>query len=144
MSPTLAQIEEKAYNPYVRGELETTEALEVGMVPLKEFMMRQTYEKDLGLFFEVSGRSKPATRDDVPMMVLIPAYIISELKTAFEIGFLIYIPFLVIDMLVASVLMSMGMMMVPPVIISLPFKLLLFVMIDGWYLVVGTLVQSFG
>lgn len=144
MSPTLAQIEKDAYDPYVRGEISTMEAVDAGTDPLRTFMLKQTYEKDLGLFFQLSKRPKPTTRAEVPMMVLIPAYITSELKTAFEIGFLIYIPFLVIDMLIASVLMSMGMMMVPPVIISLPFKLLLFVMIDGWYVVVGTLIQSFG
>jgi flagellar biosynthetic protein FliP len=111
---------------------------------MRSFMLKQTREKDLALFFQVSGRAKPATVEEVPMTIVIPAFIISELKTAFEIGFLIYIPFLFIDMLVASILMSMGMLMLPPVVISLPFKLLLFVMIDGWYWIVGTLIQSFG
>ncbi len=127
----------------MQGELNTTQAIDMGGQPLKRFMLKHTYEKDLGLFFKVSGRPKPETSKDVPMTVMDPAFILSELKTAFQIGFLIYVPFLVIDMLVASVLMSMGMMMLPPVIISLPFKLLLFVMIDGWHLVVGTLLQSF-
>ncbi|MEL6181393.1 MAG: flagellar type III secretion system pore protein FliP [Myxococcota bacterium] len=144
MAPTLNVIEQEAYAPYVAGELTTTEALEAGSKPLKTFMLRHTYDKDLALFFTISKRPKPQTARDVPMTVLVPAFILSELKTAFQIGFLIYIPFLMVDMLVASVLMSMGMMMLPPVIISLPFKLLLFVMIDGWYLVVGTLLQSFG
>lgn len=144
MTPTLTQIEERAYKPFIEGRMDTGEALEAGAVPLRSFMLKQTREKDLALFFQVSGRPKPNTVEEVPMMVVVPAFIISELKTAFEIGFLIYIPFLVIDMLVASILMSMGMMMLPPVVISLPFKLLLFVMIDGWYLVVGTLIQSFG
>ncbi|MBH23572.1 MAG: flagellar biosynthetic protein FliP [Myxococcales bacterium] len=143
MTPTLSQIEQEAYAPYIAGELSTTEALDAGSKPLKKFMLKHTYDKDLALFFQVSKRPKPQTARDVPMTVLVPAFILSELKTAFQIGFLIYIPFLMVDMLVASVLMSMGMMMLPPVIISLPFKLLLFVMIDGWYLVVGTLLQSF-
>ncbi len=144
MAPTLTQIEEDAYTPYVEGRLDTKQAMEAGSLPLRSFMLQQTREKDLALFFQVSGRPKPDTVEEVPMTIVVPAFIISELKTAFEIGFLIYIPFLVIDMLVASILMSMGMMMLPPVVISLPFKLLLFVMIDGWYLVVGTLIQSFG
>ena len=144
MGPTLTQVEQDAYTPYVEGRLDTSAAMEAGSVPLRSFMLKQTREKDLALFFQVSGRPKPATVEEVPMTIVIPAFIISELKTAFEIGFLIYIPFLVIDMLVASILMSMGMMMLPPVVISLPFKLLLFVMIDGWYLIVGTLIQSFG
>jgi flagellar biosynthetic protein FliP len=144
MGPTLTEVEKNAYTPYVEGRLDTTQAMDAGSVPLRSFMLKQTREKDLALFFQVSGRAKPATVEEVPMTIVIPAFIISELKTAFEIGFLIYIPFLVIDMLVASILMSMGMMMLPPVVISLPFKLLLFVMIDGWYLIVGTLIQSFG
>lgn len=143
MTPTLTQVEEQAYRPYVEGKISTTEAMEAGSVPLRSFMLRQTREKDLGLFFKIADRDKPSTVEEVPMTIVIPAFIISELRTAFEIGFLIYIPFLVVDMLVASILMSMGMMMLPPVVISLPFKLLLFVMIDGWHLIIGTLVQSF-
>jgi flagellar biosynthetic protein FliP len=144
MAPTLSQIEKDAYQPYVQGEISTEQALEKGAAPLRTFMLKQTREKDLGLFFQLADRPKPRVAEDVPMMVLAPAFILSELKTAFEIGFLIYVPFLVLDMLVASVLMSMGMMMLPPVVISLPFKLLLFILIDGWYMVVGTLIQSFG
>ena len=143
MAPTMSEIEQKAYAPYIQGEMTTTQALEEGSKPLKRFMLKHTYDKDLALFFEVSDRPKPETSAEVPMTVLVPAFILSELKTAFQIGFLVYVPFLVVDMLVASVLMSMGMMMLPPVIISLPFKLLLFVLIDGWHLVVGTLLQSF-
>lgn len=143
MAPTLAEVEQQAYEPYIAGEISTTEALEQGSVPLRDFMLKQTRDKDLGLFYQVSGKPKPTTVEEVPMMVVIPAFILSELKTAFEIGFLIYIPFLIVDMLIASVLMSMGMMMLPPVVVSLPFKLLLFVMIDGWFLIVGTLIQSF-
>lgn len=143
MAPTLSEIEEKAYAPYVAGQLDTMEAVEAGAVPLRTFMLKQTREKDLALFFQVSDQRKPTSVEEVPMMVVVPAFVLSELKTAFEIGFLVYVPFLVIDMLVASVLMSMGMMMLPPVVISLPFKLLLFVMIDGWYMIVGTMIQSF-
>ncbi len=143
MAPTLSQIEEQAYTPYVEGQITTEQALDVGAAPLRNFMLKQTRDKDLGLFFQLTDRPKPTMAEEVPMMILTPAFVLSELKTAFEIGFLIYVPFLVLDMLVASVLMSMGMMMLPPVVISLPFKLLLFVMIDGWHLVVGTLIQSF-
>lgn len=143
MAPTLAEVEQKAYEPFIAGEISTTQALEAGSVPMRDFMLKQTRDKDLGLFYQVSGKPKPTTVEEVPMLVVIPAYILSELKTAFEIGFLIYIPFLIVDMLIASVLMSMGMMMLPPVVVSLPFKLLLFVMIDGWFLIVGTLIQSF-
>ncbi len=144
MAPTLTQIEREAYTPYVEGKMDTTAAMEAGSVPLRTFMLKQTREKDLALFYKVSGQAKPTTVEEVPMVIVIPAFIISELKTAFEIGFLIYIPFLVVDLLVASILMSMGMMMLPPVVISLPFKLLLFIMIDGWALIVGTMIQSFG
>ncbi len=143
MAPTMAEVEQKAYQPYVAGELDTGGALEAASVPMRSFMLKQTRQKDLALFFQVSGRPKPATVEEVPMLVVVPAFVISELKTAFEIGFLLYVPFLIVDMLVASILMSMGMMMLPPVVISLPFKLLLFVMVDGWHLVVGTLIQSF-
>jgi flagellar biosynthetic protein FliP len=143
MAPTLSQIEQDAYQPYIEGKISTDQALERGAAPLRTFMLKQTREKDLGLFYQLSERPKPRVAEEVPMMVLVPAFVLSELKTAFEIGFLIYVPFLVLDMLVASVLMSMGMMMLPPVVISLPFKLLLFVMIDGWYVVIGTLIQSF-
>jgi flagellar biosynthetic protein FliP len=112
--------------------------------PLREFMFNQTREKDLELFLSLSHEPKPRNRDDVGTYVLVPAFVISELKTAFQIGFMLYLPFLVLDMVVASVLMAMGMMMVPPVMVSLPFKLLLFVLVDGWDLIVGSLVKSFG
>jgi flagellar biosynthetic protein FliP len=143
MAPTFSEIEQNAYEPYIAGEMSTGEAMDAGSIPLRNFMLRQTRDKDLGLFYQISGRSKPTSVEEVPLMVVAPAFILSELKTAFEIGFLVYVPFLIVDMLIASVLMSMGMMMLPPVVVSLPFKLLLFVMIDGWFLIVGTLIQSF-
>jgi flagellar biosynthetic protein FliP len=111
---------------------------------MREFMFSQVSESDLGLLVSISGNDQPETRDDIPTLTLIPAFMLSELKRAFQIGFLVYIPFLVIDMVIASVLMGMGMMMLPPIIISLPFKLLLFVLVDGWELVIGSLVRSFG
>ncbi|MCB1154936.1 flagellar biosynthetic protein FliP, partial [bacterium] len=114
-----------------------------GMSPLRDFMLRQTREKDLGLFMKVSHNPKPTTVADIPNHVIIPAFILSELKTSFIIGFMIYLPFLIIDLVIAAILMSMGMMMLPPVMISLPFKLLIFVLADGWYLLVGSLVESF-
>ena len=114
------------------------------MQPVRDFMFRQTREKDLMLFFKLSGSPKPGGPEDVPIHILIPAFIVSELRVAFQIGFLLYVPFVMIDMIVASVLMSMGMLMLPPVMISLPFKLLLFVLVDGWYLLVDSLVASFG
>ena len=120
------------------------EAIERGEKPLREFMFKQTRTKDLALFVKLAKLERPKTRADVPTWVLIPAFIISELKTAFQMGFLIFVPFLIIDIVVSSTLMSMGMMMLPPVMISLPFKLLLFVMVDGWHLIVRSLVQSFG
>ncbi|GAW92930.1 flagellar type III secretion system pore protein FliP [Calderihabitans maritimus] len=143
MMPVYSQIKAVAIDPYLAGEITQEEALAAGSQPLKEFMFKQTREKDLALFIKMSGGPKPQTRDEVSLTVLIPAFIISELKTAFQMGFLIYIPFLIIDMVVASTLMSMGMFMVPPVMISLPFKLLLFVMVDGWHLVVKSLLESF-
>jgi flagellar biosynthesis protein FliP len=120
-----------------------TEFLTKATDPLRDFMLKQTREKDLGLFMRIAGEKRPLNASEVPLSSLIPAFVISELKTAFEIGFLIYVPFLVIDMVVASVLLSMGMMMLPPVMVSLPFKLMLFVLVDGWYLIVGSLVKSF-
>jgi len=117
--------------------------LERASSPLKEFMLKHTREKDLGLFVSLSKSPKPATRMEVPLEVLVPAFVISELKTAFEIGFLIFLPFLIVDLVVASILLAMGMMMLPPVMISMPFKILLFIMVDGWYLLVGSLVRSF-
>jgi flagellar biosynthetic protein FliP len=143
MGPTWTEINEKALQPFLNEEISQTDALKKAEMPLKEFMLRQTREKDLSLFIEISGEN-PTSNEDIDIRSLIPAFIISELKTAFQIGFLIYIPFLILDMVVASILLSMGMMMLPPVLISLPFKLMLFVMVDGWYLTVGSLMRSFG
>ena len=144
MMPVWQQVNEKALNPYLNEEISGTEALEAAMHPVRQFMFRQTREKDLALFVKMGRINKPNTPRDVPTSVLIPAFVISELKTAFIIGFVLYVPFLIIDMVVASVLLSMGMMMLPPIMISLPFKLMLFVLVDGWYLIVGSLVRSFG
>lgn len=143
MNPVYSQINQEALQPYLSGTITQEVALEKGAQPLREFMFKQTREKDLALFVNLSKIDRPTMKTDVPTHVLIPAFVISELKTAFQIGFLIYIPFLVIDMIVASTLMSMGMMMLPPVMISLPFKILLFVLVDGWHLVVRSLVLSF-
>lgn len=143
MAPVYDQVKTQAIDPYLAEQISQEEALELGAEPLREFMMKQTREKDLALFVQAANLERPFKKNDVPMRVLIPAFVISELKTAFQMGFLIYIPFLIIDMVVASTLMSMGMFMVPPVMISLPFKLLLFVMVDGWYLVVKSLLESF-
>jgi flagellar biosynthetic protein FliP len=145
MSPTLKTIKHDAYDPLQKGSITQEVALKRAEAPLREFMFNQTRDKDIALFVKLSG-SKPSdvnTRRDVPTQVLIPAFIISELKTAFQIGFLIFLPFLIIDLVVSSTLMSMGMMMLPPVFISLPFKILLFILVDGWNLVTSSLVQSF-
>ncbi|MGH7894691.1 MAG: flagellar type III secretion system pore protein FliP [Candidatus Binatia bacterium] len=143
MMPVLETIHADAYVPYQREEIDATEALQRAYQPLRQFMLRQTREKDLALFVEATGTSRPAAPEDVAPQALVPAFLISELKTAFEMGFLVYVPFLVLDMVVASILTSMGMMMLPPVLISLPFKLMLFVLVDGWNVLVGSLVQSF-
>jgi flagellar biosynthetic protein FliP len=143
MSPTLDKINEQALQPYLDGKLTQTEALAEAAKPMKTFMGKQTREKDLLLFLQFTKTEKPKDIQDVPLTVLIPAFIISELKTAFQMGFMIFIPFLVIDMVVSSTLMAMGMMMLPPVVISLPFKLLLFILVDGWYMVVKSLLISF-
>ena len=143
MGPTWNEINDKALQPFLNEEISQTDALKKAEMPLKTFMLKQTREKDLSLFIEISGEN-PTTNEEIDIRSLIPAFIISELKTAFQIGFLIYIPFLILDMVVASILLSMGMMMLPPVLISLPFKLMLFVMVDGWYLTVGSLMRSFG
>ncbi len=143
MAPTYKQINEQAIQPYLQNQISQQEAQEIGAKPLCDFMLRQTRERDLGLFINLAKMEKPERPEDVPIHVVIPSFVISELKTAFEIGFMLFIPFLVIDMVVASILMSMGMFMLPPVMIALPFKLLLFVMVDGWYLVVKSLVESF-
>jgi flagellar biosynthetic protein FliP len=144
MAPTFSQVNETALKPYLAQEITQTEALAKAAVPMKEFMYKHTREKDLLLFLDYTKTEKPKTYQDIPITVLVPAYAISELKTAFQMGFMIFIPFLIIDMVVASTLMAMGMMMLPPVMISLPFKILLFVLVDGWYLVVKSLLTSFG
>lgn len=143
MAPTISQVNETALQPYLAGQMTQTEAIQKASVPMKEFMYKHTREKDLLLFMNYTKTAKPAAYQDIPITVLVPAYAISELKTAFQMGFMIFIPFLVIDMVVASTLMAMGMMMLPPVMISLPFKILLFVLVDGWYLVVKSLLTSF-
>lgn len=144
MAPTIKTINSTALEPYLAGQMEQSVAFANAEAPIREFMFKQTREKDLELFLSLSKEKKPETREQVPTWVLVPSFIISELKTAFQIGFMLYLPFLVLDMVVASVLMAMGMMMLPPVLISLPFKLLLFVLVDGWELIVGSLVRSFG
>jgi flagellar biosynthesis protein FliP len=143
MEPVWTDVNKNALQPYLNEQISQTEAMDKAQVPIKGFMAKQTRQKDLALFINLSSGKKPKTPKDIPIQALIPAFIISELKTAFQIGFLIYIPFLILDMVVASVLLSMGMMMLPPVLISLPFKLMLFVMVDGWYLTVGSLMKSF-
>ena len=144
MAPTWKAISTNAVQPYLDQKISQQTAYDRAEEPLREFMFTQTRDKDLELFLAMSKEAKPRTRADVPTYVLVPSFVVSELKTAFEIGFMLYLPFLVLDMVVASVLMAMGMMMVPPSVISLPFKILLFVMVDGWDLVVGNLVKSFG
>ena len=144
MGPTLSQINEEALQPLMKGDMGQQEAYEVAVVPLRTFMMDQVRPDELAMFVSASTSERPATPADISLSALIPAFILSELKTAFIIGFIVFIPFLVIDMVVSSSLMSMGMMMLPPVMVSLPFTLLLFVMVDGWALVVRSLITSFG
>ena len=144
MAPTYNEVNRRALQPYLQKRVDHIEAFNRAVEPIRDFMFRQTREKDLGLFVHLSKIPAPRNSDDVPTHVLIPAFMISELKTAFQIGFVIFIPFLIIDMVIASALMSMGMLMLPPIFISLPFKVILFVLADGWYLVVGSLVKSFG
>jgi flagellar biosynthetic protein FliP len=145
MAPTFNDIKTNAFEPLQEGKISQSVALDRAEQPLRKFMFKQTRDKDLALFVRLSKTKLPASpvHDDIPTHVLIPAFIISELKTAFQIGFLIFLPFLIIDLVVSSVLMSMGMMMLPPVFISLPFKLLLFVLVDGWSLIIESLVKSF-
>ncbi len=143
MSPVLAQINDGALQPYLAEEIVFEEALETGSRPLREFMLNNTREKDLALFIEIGELDDPEDRDEIAMSALIPAFVLSELKTAFQMGFILFVPFLIIDMVVASALMSMGMFMLPPVIVSLPFKILLFVLVDGWYIVIQSLVESY-
>ena len=143
MSPTLTAMYETAYVPWSNGEIEEMAAVETGAEVLKTFMLTHVREADLKLFSDLSSDPPPASVEDLPMKVVIPAFIISEVKTAFQIGFVLFLPFLVIDMVVASVLLSMGMMQLPPVMVSLPFKVLLFIMVDGWNLVISSLVKSY-
>jgi flagellar biosynthetic protein FliP len=143
MMPTLQQVNQEAVQPYLHESTPPVEALEKGFQPLRAFMLRQTREKDLALFLGISQHARPDTPADVPPEVVIPAFMISELKTAFQISFMVYIPFLVLDMVVASILTSMGMITLPPVLISLPFKLMIFVLVDGWNLLISTLIRSF-
>lgn len=143
MSPVVSEINENAIKPYKNEKITQQQAVERGMKPLREFMLKQTRKKDLALFMDISNSQAADSLDDVPNKALIPAFVISELKTGFQIGFIIFVPFIMIDMIVASTLMSMGMMMLPPVMISLPFKILLFVLIDGWNLLIRSLMLSF-
>ncbi len=143
MAPVWAQVNNTALQPYLNGEISQEEAIQRAGVPVREFMLKHTREKDLALFVRFGGVNRPDSPEDVPFYLLIPAFAISELKTAFQMGFIIYIPFIVIDMVVASTLMSMGMLMLPPMMISLPFKILLFVMVDGWHLVVRSLMLTY-
>ncbi|MGZ4186338.1 MAG: flagellar type III secretion system pore protein FliP [Solirubrobacteraceae bacterium] len=143
MAPTISAIKKDAYEPLQKHQINTTQALQRGQEPLRAFMFKQTRTRDLSLFVSLAHIGQPKTRADIPTYVLIPAFIMSELKTAFQIGFLIFLPFLIIDLIVSSALMSMGMVMLPPTFISLPFKILLFVLVDGWDLITHSLVASF-
>jgi flagellar biosynthetic protein FliP len=143
MHPVLQKIYDDAFVPFTKEEIGIEQFYEKSISPLRKFMLNNTREKDLALFVGMSDMEKPETIDDVPIYVVIPSFIISEMRTSFTIGFLIYIPFLVLDMVIASVLMSMGMMMLPPVMISLPFKIMMFVLVDGWYLIAGSMMKSF-
>lgn len=143
MSPVYKQMDEQAVQPFLAGQIDQETAFTRAQKPIREFMFDQTREKDIQLFLDLGNAPQPATLDDIPTITLFPAFVISELRTAFTMGFVIYLPFLVIDLVVSSILLSMGMMMLPPSLVSLPFKLLLFVMVDGWYLIVRSLVLSF-
>jgi flagellar biosynthetic protein FliP len=143
MAPVWQKINAEALQPYLDKKISNQQAFDSAVIPLREFMFKQTREKDLALFVDIAKLKRPENPYEIPTTVLIPSFIISEIKTAFEIGLLLYVPFLIIDMVVAAVLLSMGMMMLPPIMVSLPFKLLLFVVADGWYLLVGSLVKSF-
>jgi len=142
MMPVYEEVNRDALQPYLEEQIPQQEFLDRASVPIKRFMQRYTREKDLALFIRIAKMKRPRTLEDVPIHVIIPAFVLSELKTAFQIGFLLYVPFLVIDMVVASILMAMGMMMMPPIMISLPFKLMLFVLVDGWHLIIGSMVKS--
>ncbi len=143
MSPVFSEVNDRALTPLFNEEIDLEEAYEEASIPFKEFMSKHTRQKDLELFLSYTQADRPETIQDIPLTVMVPAFALSEIKTAFQMGFMIFIPFLVIDMVVASVLMSMGMMMLPPVMISLPFKILLFILVDGWYLVMQSLLSSF-
>jgi len=142
MAPVFSQINKEAIQPFMQEEIEQGEAFERGIGPLKTFMAKQTREKDIALFYNIAQMERPDTLDDVPAHILLPAFVVSELKTAFQMGFVVYLPFIVIDMVVASVLTSMGMFMLPPMMISVPFKIVLFVLVDGWHLIIQSLVSS--
>jgi flagellar biosynthetic protein FliP len=144
MAPVLGRVDAEALQPYTRGEIDQAAAFERAALPLREFMFEQTRTKDLELFLSLGELARPETLDDIPNSVLLPAFVISELRTAFTMGFVLYLPFLIIEIVVSSVLLSMGMMMLPPSLVALPFKILLFVMVDGWYLISRSLVLSFG
>jgi flagellar biosynthetic protein FliP len=143
MAPTWNRVNQDAIQPYMKNTISMEQAYDRAVVPVREFMLRQTREEDLALFVKLANVDKPETRADVPLHALVPAFAISELRIGFEIGFLLFIPFLVIDMVISSILLSMGMMMLPPVLISLPFKILLFILVDGWHLVIRSLLESF-
>lgn len=143
MSPVAEQVNQQALQPMLTGNISQAEAFDKAIQPLRGFMMKYTREKDLALFLSIAKKARPKNAEDIPTSVMIPAFMISELKTAFQIGFVLFLPFLIIDMVVATVLLSMGMMQLPPVMVSMPFKILLFIMVDGWNLVVGSLVKSF-
>ncbi|MGR3292801.1 MAG: flagellar type III secretion system pore protein FliP [Candidatus Scalindua sp.] len=142
MAPVFTQINEEAIQPFMQEEIDQVEAFERGLAPLKAFMARQTREKDIALFYNIAEMERPDSLEDVPAHILLPAFVVSELKTAFQMGFVVYLPFIVIDMVVASVLTSMGMFMLPPMMISVPFKIVLFVLVDGWHLIIQSLVSS--
>lgn len=143
MQPVWGKIQSEALVPFIEEQISQEVAITRALPPIRQFMFKHTREKDLGLFVQISGDARPTSKSDIHLYQLIPAFVLSELKTAFQIGFMIYVPFLVLDMVVASILMAMGMMMLPPILISLPFKLMLFVLVDGWHLLVGNLVKSF-
>lgn len=143
MRPVGEDINTHALQPYIRSEINIETALKETLIPLRKFMLRQTNEEDLGLFLSIREQPRPHHEDEIDTVSIIPAFIISELKTAFQVGFLLYMPFLILDLVIASILVSVGMIMLPPVLISLPFKLMLFVLVDGWHLIVGSLVRSF-
>lgn len=144
IKPVALEVYDKALNPYLEREISYETAFDEAQKPIRKFLLLNTREADIALFVKEAGMKKPETRDDVSLLAMIPAFVISELKTAFIVGFILYVPFLVIDMVVASVLLAMGMMMLPPVMISLPFKLMLFVLVDGWHLIAGSMIKSFG